>query len=147
MRSDIDARGSYDLSYLALTIWADQAALILIPLVVALMAVHYCSWTRSIQVSASAARSRGMVCHGVSNALIGGKGSQTETQCQTSISNRSERQSVRLWGSSDDNIYLLSRNPVGPVVRDAKPHSSLCGASFRTASWIDLVKGAGLIIK
>ena len=54
-----------------------------------------------------------MVCHGVSNALIGGEGSQTETQCQTGISNRSERQSVRLWGVSGENIRLRSKDPAG----------------------------------
>jgi hypothetical protein len=62
-----------------------------------------------------------MVCHGVSNALIGGEGSQSETQCQASISNRSERQSDRLTGSSGDNIRLCSKEPAGTSDRDDNP--------------------------
>jgi hypothetical protein len=119
----------HDLCDFALTSWADQTMLVLIPLMVALMTIHHFSRSRSVQVPISAARSWRMVCHGVSNALIGGEGSQSETQCQTGISNRSERQYDRLLGYAGGNICLrCSNDPAGLEDRDDKAHSS-CGAS------------------
>lgn len=104
----------HDLCDFALTSWADQTMLVLIPLMVALMTIHHFSRSRSVQVPISAARSWRMVCHGVSNALIGGEGSQSETQCQTGISNRSERQYDRLLGYAGGNICLrCSNDPAG----------------------------------